>query len=194
MVPADLTEALKQAYGAKARERDGAMVAPWKLEERARFLAELRQSGSRLLLELGSGPGHDGRFFLEHGLSVVCIDLCPEMVMLCRVKGLEAYEMDVLRLDFPAASFDAVFALNSLLHVPKASIRAVLQGIHRILRPGGLFIQFAAETFDVMYFRRLEPGSRGRTHFQSMILRRAADSPGTPLLAHAGARSATSAP
>lgn len=226
-MPADLTETLKQAYGAKAHERDGAPVAPWKLEERARFLAELRQSGNRLLLELGSGPGRDGRFFQEQGLSVVCIDLCPEMVMLCRDKGLEAYEMNVLHLDFPAASFDAVYAMNSLLHVPKASIRAALQGIRRVLRLGGLFywgvwggedtegpwpedsyeprrffslyldqqiIKLTAEYFDVMSFRRLEPGSRGRTHFQSMILRRGVDAPGSVLPADASARSAAAAP
>jgi SAM-dependent methyltransferase len=223
----DPAATLKQAYGAKAHERDEATPAPWKVEECVRFVSELKQRGMSRLLEVGSGPGHDGRRFLEQGLSVVCIDLCPEMVMRCRAKGLEAYEMDVLYLDFPAASFDAVFALNSLLHVPKASIRAALEGIRRVLRPGGLFywgvwggedtegpwlqdsyeprrffslyldqqiIQLAAETFDVLSFRRLEPGSRGRTHFQSMILRRTTDVPGMARLAPAGACSAAAAP
>ncbi|MCB0143385.1 MAG: class I SAM-dependent methyltransferase, partial [Caldilineaceae bacterium] len=54
-------------------------------------------------------------------------------------KGLAAHVMDFLHLDFPDASFDAVFALNCLLHVPKADLPAVLAEIRRLLRPGGLF-------------------------------------------------------
>lgn len=61
------------------------------------------------------------------------------MVQLCRSKGLEAYEMDFLNLKFPDAHFDAVYALNCLLHVPKTDLAAVLSAIHRVLKPSGLF-------------------------------------------------------
>jgi SAM-dependent methyltransferase len=47
--------------------------------------------------------------------------------------------MDFLHLDFPAGSFDAVFAMNCLLHVPNADLPAVLAAIRAVLRPGGLF-------------------------------------------------------
>ena len=114
-------------------------ISPWKAEERGRFRTELEREGKTKLLEIGSGPGRDGKFFQDSGFSVVCADLSPKMVSLCRDKGLEAYEMDFLELDFPAQSFEAVFALNSLLHVPKASLRSVLRNIHRLLQRGGLF-------------------------------------------------------
>jgi SAM-dependent methyltransferase len=61
------------------------------------------------------------------------------MVALCQQKGLRALVRDILSLDFPPASFDAVYALNCLLHVPKASLPAVLETIQQLLRPGGLF-------------------------------------------------------
>lgn len=47
--------------------------------------------------------------------------------------------MDFMRLDFPPATFDAVYALNCLLHVPDADLPAVLSSVYRLIRPGGLF-------------------------------------------------------
>lgn len=55
-------------------------------------------------------------------LQVVATDLSPAMVGFCRQKGLDAHVMDFLHLDFPAGSFDAVYALNCLLHVPNADL------------------------------------------------------------------------
>jgi SAM-dependent methyltransferase len=47
--------------------------------------------------------------------------------------------MDMTALDFPPNSFDAVYALNSLLHIPKAKFRIVLKNIQQVLKPLGLF-------------------------------------------------------
>jgi SAM-dependent methyltransferase len=47
--------------------------------------------------------------------------------------------MEFLSLDFPAESFDAVYALNCLLHVPKKDLGSVLQTIQGMLKVGGLF-------------------------------------------------------
>lgn len=114
-------------------------ISGWKMAEVNNFLNYLQQEGKQALLEVGAGPGLYGRFFAQQGLSVTCTDLSPEMVRLCREKGLDAYEMDFLHLDFPPASFDAVFALNCLLHVPSADLPQVLAAIRRVLRPNGLF-------------------------------------------------------
>ena len=57
----------------------------------------------------------------------------------CRQKGLKAFERDFLHLGFPPASFDAVYAINCLLHVPKRELPAVLAAIRLVLKPGGLF-------------------------------------------------------
>jgi len=61
------------------------------------------------------------------------------MVERCRAKGIDAYVMDFLHLDFPAGSFDAMFAMNCLLHVPNHDLPAVLAAVRAVLRPGGLF-------------------------------------------------------
>jgi SAM-dependent methyltransferase len=46
--------------------------------------------------------------------------------------------MDFSHVDFRAGSFDAVYAMNCLLHVPNAELPAVLSEIARVVRPGGL--------------------------------------------------------
>ena len=78
-------------------------------------------------------------FFASHGLDVVATDMSSAMVARCRDKGLDARVMDFSQLDFPPESFDAVHAMNRLLHVPNAELPAVLNSIARVLRPGGLF-------------------------------------------------------
>ena len=113
---------LIESYNNHARERDAYAVDAWKVEERANFLALLQQEHRQSLLEIGAGAGKDSKFFYDQGLTVTCIDLSPEMVKLCRQKGLSADVMDMTRLNFPPDSFDAVYSLNSLLHIPKVEV------------------------------------------------------------------------
>jgi SAM-dependent methyltransferase len=135
-------DGLRQAYDNSAEERDAGnagRLTPWKVATRADFLSLLQAEGKRSLLEIGGGPGHFAAFFRDAGLDVVMTDLSPAMVRLAQAKGLDARVMDFLNLDFLPAAFDAVFALNCLLHVPSADLPRVLAAIHRVLRPGGLF-------------------------------------------------------
>jgi len=105
---------------------------------RNEFLAALHQTGSQNLLEIGSGPGRDGLFFQENGLHVTCIDLSPVMVELCREKGLHAEVMDARKLDFPESSFDAIYCMNSLLHISRSELPDILLQMDRLLKPDGL--------------------------------------------------------
>ena len=136
---ADTRDRLRAAYDAQAESRDRRNLPAWKRRIREEFLAILRSERSSRLLEVGAGPGHDGAFFSNHGLDVVCIDLSPEMVRLCREKGLEARVMDAVDLRFPDGSFDAAYSLNSLLHLSDADCSRALREVRRVLRPTGLF-------------------------------------------------------
>jgi SAM-dependent methyltransferase len=130
---------LRRAYDGAADRRDRKVKESWKLAERAAFLRRLQQANCTRMLEIGAGTGQDSVFFASHGLDVVVTDLSAAMVARCRDKGLDARVMDFSQLDFPAESFDAVHAMNCLLHVPNAELPAVLASIARVLRPGGLF-------------------------------------------------------
>ena len=116
---------LRHAYGpAAAAERDGREKEAFKVDERRRFLDLLRNRGATSLLEVGAGTGHDSLYFQGQGLRVLCTDLSPAMVGLCRAKGLDAQVADFLGLGVSPASFDAVYAMNCLLHVPTPIWRA----------------------------------------------------------------------
>jgi len=129
---------LRQSYNRMVEERDKKEIASWKTEERYQFLSLLQKEGRKNLLEIGAGTGTHGKFFQDSGLEVVCTDLSPEMVKLCQKKGLTAYVMDFLNLDFPDGSFDAIYALNCLLHVPRKDLPSVLKVIQGLLKPRAL--------------------------------------------------------
>ena len=130
---------LRKAYDLDAQRRDSSDREGWKVEERANFLGMLKKESKHSLLEVGAGPGKDSKFFQDQGFKVVCIDLSPEMVNACRQKGIDASVMDMTDLQFPAQSFDAVYSMNSLLHLAKAELPAVLSKISGILKLSGLF-------------------------------------------------------
>jgi SAM-dependent methyltransferase len=134
----DVLAGLRTSYDGAAAERDGMAKQQFKLDERAAFLDRLHAVEAKALLEVGAGTGEDSVYFRSSGLSVVAVDLSPEMVARCRAKGLEAYERDLLHLGFEPGTFDAVYAMNCLLHVPNADLPAVLQEVRAVLAPGGL--------------------------------------------------------
>lgn len=135
----ELLGSLRAAYDRGAEFRENLEKKPWKLAERSAFLALVQWEGAQRLLEVGAGTGQDSSFFASEGLSVVATDLSPAMVEYCREKGLDARVVDVLALDFPPASFDAVYSVNCLLHVPNVDLPRALSTIAAVLRPGGLF-------------------------------------------------------
>jgi ubiquinone/menaquinone biosynthesis C-methylase UbiE len=130
---------LIEAYNKYAATRESQAIESWKLELRAEFLSLIKEENKASLLEIGAGAGKDSLFFQENGLHVKCIDLSPELVKICQQKGLDAQIMDMTELSFPKNSFDVVYALNSLLHIPKKDLPAVLKNIQTVLKPNGLF-------------------------------------------------------
>ena len=130
---------LKKAYDQQAEERNKSQIEAWKVAERAHFLSLLEKESKQTLLEIGTGHGRDSLFFQEQGFSVTGIDLSPAMVDLCQQKGITAYVMDVVDLNFEVNSFDAVYALNSFLHLSKSEFPSALENVHAILQPAGLF-------------------------------------------------------
>jgi SAM-dependent methyltransferase len=130
---------LIKAYNQQAEERNKGGIQEWKVVERAYFLSLLQQEDKHTLLEIGAGHGRDSLFFQEQGYKVIGIDLSSAMVNLCRQKGITAFVMDMVELGFARSSFDAVYALNSFLHLPKSEFPTVLENVRAVLQSAGLF-------------------------------------------------------
>ena len=130
---------LRSFYNQEAEQRNAGERHYWKHEARNIFRDLCLANNKRTLLELGAGPGHDSAFFMENGFDVTAVDLSCEMVRLCREKGINAHELDFYNLGILNCTYDCVWAMNSLLHVPKADLPNILQDIDAILNDGGLF-------------------------------------------------------
>ncbi|WP_164491714.1 class I SAM-dependent DNA methyltransferase [Staphylospora marina] len=139
MEPTQIRDLIRKAYDRHARERDLTDTEAWRDLLRKRFVDFLFREGKKTVLEIGAGPGHDSLYFKMRGLSVTAVDLSPEMVRLCREKGLDADVMDVVRPDFPDERFDAIWSVNCLVHVRKAELDRVLSELSRILKKDGIF-------------------------------------------------------
>lgn len=130
---------LQVAYDAAVSERSRSKPDAWKTAERKRFLQALKNAECHSILEVGAGHGRDSLYFTRRGFQVTCIDVSTGMVEACLKKGLNALQMNVLALKFQDDSFDAVYSLNSLLHIPDDLLPEALSQIKRVLKPGGLF-------------------------------------------------------
>lgn len=134
-----IKQELKKIYNEHAHERNASSKQEWKIQSRSRFLEQLKANHTRTLLEIGAGTGQDSLYFMEHGLDVTAIDLSEEHVSYCNQRGIRALVMDLYQLDFLDNSFDSIYSLNCLLHVPKADLNVVLIELKRVLAPDGLF-------------------------------------------------------
>lgn len=105
--------------------------------EADRLLASLRQGA--LVLDLGCGGGPASSYLSRHGCTTVSADLSEAMVRACRRRGLDnVVRLDLEDLPFAPHTFDAVWAHTSLIHVPKARLSRALEGIARVIKPGGV--------------------------------------------------------
>jgi cyclopropane fatty-acyl-phospholipid synthase-like methyltransferase len=135
----EIKQNLKLAYDSFANDREKSELQGWKVENRQKFLQLLKSENKQNLLEIGAGTGKDSKFFMENGLKVNAVDLSDEMVKLCREKEIEAQQLDFYNLSSLNKTFDAVWAMNCLLHVEKKNLPLVLEEIKKVLKPKGLF-------------------------------------------------------
>ncbi len=91
------------------------------------------------ILDLGSGAGRDSLALAAKGFEVVSLDRSIGLLQQHRERGGQALiRGDLAWLPFRPASFAAIWACASLLHLPKARIIFALNEARRVLVPDGL--------------------------------------------------------
>lgn len=150
-----LKDNLRRYYNQEAELRNKSDKADWKIKIRVDFCNLIKQEHKKTLLELGAGAGYDSQFFMNNGLEVIAVDLSSEMVRKCKEKAVEAYELDFYNLSSLNKRFDCIWAMNTLLHVPKADLCEVLKGINLVLKEDGLFYMgvYGGEDFEGEYVK-----------------------------------------
>jgi ubiquinone/menaquinone biosynthesis C-methylase UbiE len=92
------------------------------------------------ILDVGCGPGRDVEAFCKRGFDVTGIDLTLSFVEMAqkRVPEAKVIQMDMRHLEFPDESFDGIWSLASLIHIPKKDIKKTLEGFYRVLEKKGV--------------------------------------------------------
>lgn len=132
------TDGLVKTYEQYAHERASHSPDEFKVQERSEFLKLLKVEKRETLLEIGCGHGRDAQFFQSQGLRILAVDNTPTMVKLTTEKGIRAQVLDCYDLDEINETFDAIYTMNCLLHVPKQDFDRVLRLISSRLNASGL--------------------------------------------------------
>jgi SAM-dependent methyltransferase len=96
------------------------------------------------LLDVGCGVANAHKQLAGRVGKLAGIDVSTASIAVARQHNPAIhYEVfDGTHLPFADRSFDAAFAVNVFHHVPVAQRSALVEDIHRVLRPGGLFAIF----------------------------------------------------
>jgi SAM-dependent methyltransferase len=99
----------------------------------------------RRVLEIGCGHGAEAELLMRRGACYVGIDLtdvgCTQLRLRAQARALRPAGTAVMNgeaLGFADESFDVVFSHGVIHHSPR--IRHIVAEVHRVLRPGGLFV------------------------------------------------------
>lgn len=139
MEPRNTVEAgydrIAEQYLAGKRADDGVTIAA--LEQ---LTGEMPDAAA--VLDLGCGAGVPVLQWLARRFRVTGVDVSARQLELAlqHVPAATVIKADMLELEFEAESFDAIVALYSIIHVPRAEQGALLARINRWLKSGGSFL------------------------------------------------------
>lgn len=94
------------------------------------------------VLDFGCGDGWITKEFVARGAETQGVDYSERAISFARilVPGATFTVIDGERLPFPDATFDYIFMLEVLEHIPSAEISRVLNELNRTLKPSGALV------------------------------------------------------
>ncbi|PKM49084.1 MAG: class I SAM-dependent methyltransferase [Firmicutes bacterium HGW-Firmicutes-7] len=142
-----------ESYNTNKELRDVDTISLLQQKELDKFIEATSHIKNARILDLGAGSGIYAKYFKNQGLDITCIDISPGMVELCLKKNLQAKVMDFYDLKYEDNTYDAIWSMNALLHVPKSNIDVVLSEVKRTLKDNGIFYLgiLGGESFEGIY-------------------------------------------
>ncbi len=102
----------------------------------------LRPARQDIALEVGCGDGRFCYWNRKKFGTVVGVDAAP-LYSHEALEGIDLVRGDGRRLPFAPASFDKIFSLDLLEHLPQAGIAPFFDELQRVLKPGGKIFIFS---------------------------------------------------
>ncbi|SDL29410.1 Methyltransferase domain-containing protein [Arthrobacter sp. ov407] len=118
---------------------DTSFEAPLDMAMVDHFIAHMRATADRLVIDIGCGAGRMTSYLSQAGLNVSGVDLSPEMVRVAHRLHPELFFGVGELTDLPAAdaAADGILAWYSIIHSPPTALSAIAREFWRVLRPGG---------------------------------------------------------
>jgi cyclopropane fatty-acyl-phospholipid synthase-like methyltransferase len=137
--PPDYKTLVRQGYDACAASYEAARRSE-SAPELALLLPHLARRAT--VLDVGCGAGVPVAKVLARNYWVTGVDISAEQVRRARrnVPSGAFLVSDIMGVDFPPASFDAVVSFYTIFHLPRAEHPELFHRIRRWLKPGGHFL------------------------------------------------------
>jgi len=111
------------------------------------------------ILDMGCGFGEHSLYFQEKGFEVTAIDLSRTMVDKAKSIGVNAIIMDMEHMDLPQNMFDGIWAVTSLLHIPKDKVDKIFSDMHSLLKKDGILYVCVKEGIGEKIIKESETGA-----------------------------------
>lgn len=136
----------------------------WRSELKAHIERQFpdRDPKSIRVLEIGTGPGFFAILLCELGYDVTAIDLTPAMLAEARKNAgalanqIKFMEMNAEELFFLDHSFDVILSRNLTWNLPHPEV--AYREWKRVLKPGGLLLNFDANWYHYLYDSKARAG------------------------------------
>lgn len=132
--PRSVEQGLIAYYDQEADHRANRQLRAERVAARDTFLGMI-DPGVRLI-ELGPGAGRDAAAFIEQGIATIGVDLSFEQISHASAAGASGLVATARQLPFPDHTFDALWSMSVLMHVPNSAIVDTLTELRRVLAPG----------------------------------------------------------
>ncbi len=151
-----LLEKVKEDYDRLAREYSETRLFPWK---DILFLKEWVKDRDRIL-DLGCGNGRLLELFKDMNIKYVGLDISEELLNIARSRytgpNVSFVLSDALDIPFDEDSFNAVYAIALLHHIPSASFRLkTLNEVRRVLKRDGIFVATVWNLWQKRYIKHI---------------------------------------
>lgn len=100
------------------------------------FSSKVRVEGRLTVVDVGAGPGVDTALWRRDRFDVVGVDLACANVRAMHDRGLIGVTGSLYHLPFRSGSFDAVWTMNTFVHVPGVRLAEALGELVRVAKPG----------------------------------------------------------
>ncbi|MEZ4860546.1 MAG: class I SAM-dependent methyltransferase [Caldilineaceae bacterium] len=105
------------------------------------------------VLDIGCGAGVPVAQTLAQHFVVTGVDISAEQIRRAQnnVPNAQFIHSDIMALDFPAATFDAVVSFYAIFHLPREEHPELLRRIYTWLKPGGYLLATVTQFAEAAY-------------------------------------------